>query len=420
MWPELEEYSNSNRFSYFSDDEDNMFGSSSSSTSSTSTTTGCASFRSISADNFSNHSNIKKQEEPQKQLGIQDFRVIKPIGAGDIGKVYLCQLRADESCCYAMKVMDREVLEVKKKTHRAEMEKRTLKLLDHPFLPKLVAQFEASRFSCNVIEYCTGGDLHSLRYRQPHHRFSLPSARFYAAEVLVALEYLHMLGIVYRDLKPENILVRSDGHIMLTDFDLCLLSSSTPTLQSPPTTASSRSSPSCLPKFRCSKRIQTLAPQQQPTFVAEPTSARSSSFVGTHEYVAPEVASGRQHGNAVDWWAFGVFLYEMLYGHTPFAGESNDVTLRNIVKAPLTFPKRAEAVGSAEVRARDLIKGLLNKDAAKRLGSKKGAAEIKSHAFFRGLNFTLIRSSRSPQIPVKELGNARSGRREASITFDCF
>uniref|UniRef100_A0A7N0T3S1 non-specific serine/threonine protein kinase n=1 Tax=Kalanchoe fedtschenkoi TaxID=63787 RepID=A0A7N0T3S1_KALFE len=401
---------------YFSDED--MLTSTSSSISSSTAATDCTSFRSISEEYLPN---MKKQERPP-QLGIQDFRVIKPIGAGDIGKVYLCQLRADEGRYYAMKVTDRDVLELKKKTHRAEMEKRTLRLLDHPFLPKVVAQFDASRFSCNVIEYCSGGDLHSLRHRQPQNRFSLSSARFYAAEVLMALEYLHMLGIVYRDLKPENILVRSDGHIMLTDFDLCLLSSTTPTLQSPPTTTtkSSISSPSCLPNLRSSKRIKTLVPQQQPTFVAEPTSARSSSFVGTHEYVAPEVASGRQHGNAVDWWAFGVFLYEMLYGRTPFAGESNDVTLRNIVKAPLTFPRGAEAVGSAEVRARDLIKGLLNKDAAKRLGSVKGAAEIKSHAFFKGLNFALIRSSRPPQIPVKELSRERSGRTEATAAFDFF
>ncbi|CAM8912085.1 unnamed protein product [Rhodiola kirilowii] len=398
--------------------DDTMLTSTSSSISS-STTTDCTSFRSISLHAADEH--IHKQQLPAAaSLGIQDFRVLKLIGSGDIGKVYLCELRKDDERCrsyYAMKVMDRDVLELKKKTHRAEMEKETLKLLRHPFLPSVFAQFEAERFSCNVIDYCSGGDLHSLRHRQPNNRFSISSARFYAAEVLMALEYLHMLGIVYRDLKPENILVRSDGHIMLTDFDLCLRSTSTPTLQSPDDTTTtntsrSRSQPSCLSNFR-SRKVKALAGQR--TFVAEPTSARSSSFVGTHEYVAPEVASGNPHGSPVDWWAFGIFLYEMMYGRTPFAGESNDITLRNIVNATLTFPKDAD-MSLAEVLARDLIGRLLNKDAARRLGSKNGAAEIKSHAFFKGLNFALIRSSRPPQIP----GKVKSGRREAITAFDCF
>ncbi|XP_042377840.1 protein kinase PINOID-like [Zingiber officinale] len=165
------------------------------------------------------------------------------------------------------------------------------------FFPTLYADFDASpHYSCVVMEYCSGGDLHTLRHRQPRQRFSIAATRFYAAEVLLALEYLYMLGIVYRDLKPKNILIRSDAHIMLSDFDL--------SLESP---------------WR---------------FVAEPVDARSCSFVGTHEYVAPEVAAGQPHGSAVDWWAYGI----LLYGRTPFAGPTNLQTLHNIVKQPLSFP----------------------------------------------------------------------------------
>ncbi|KAJ8758712.1 hypothetical protein K2173_000433 [Erythroxylum novogranatense] len=313
-------------------------------------------------------------------------------------------------CLYAMKVVDKEALALKKKVHRAEMERKILKMLDHPFLPTLYAEFEASHFSCIVMEYCSGGDLHSLRHKQPQKRFSLSSARFYAAEVLVALEYLHMLGIIYRDLKPENVLVRSDGHIMLSDFDLSLCSDAIPAVQSPsssPDTAfpavlpyarsRSKKTFSCLMNrlFR-SKKIQTLNSNR--LFVAEPIGARSRSFVGTHEYVAPEVASGGSHGNSVDWWALGIFIYELIYGRTPFASQVNELTLRSIVKRPLTFPTLS-ASSTLEQHARDLISGLLIKDPNGRLGSKRGSADIKTHPFFKGLNFALIRTLTPPEIP---------------------
>ena len=113
-------------------------------------------------------------------LTIRDFRLLRRIGSGDIGTVYLCRLaNVDEKCYYAMKVVDKEALAMKKKVQRAEMEKKILKMLDHPFLPTLYAEFEASHFSCIVMEYCSGGDLHSLRHQQPQKRFSLSSARYF-------------------------------------------------------------------------------------------------------------------------------------------------------------------------------------------------------------------------------------------------
>ncbi|XP_047308250.1 protein kinase PINOID-like isoform X2 [Impatiens glandulifera] len=351
---------------------------------------------------------------------------MRQIGSGDIGRVYLCSLRGDDdSSFYAMKVVDRQVLAAKKKLQRAEMERKILKMLDHPFLPTLYAEFEASHFSCVVMEYCSGGDLHSLRHRQIQKRFPLNSARFYATEVLVALEYLHMLGIIYRDLKPENVLVRSDGHIMLSDFDLSLCSNTIAAVESPelspdpPTPADARSPRTTTPFFCISnrlfrsKKIQTLTRNR--LFVAEPVTARSCSFVGTHEYVSPEVAGGKSHGNAVDWWAFGIFIYEMIYGRTPFAGDSNEATLRNIVKMPLKFPT-SMAASASETQARDLISGLLLKDPEIRLGSRRGAAEVKTHPFFKGLNFALVRTLKPPDIPMT---NARFPAKNAMM-FDCF
>ncbi|TKY60200.1 kinase PINOID [Spatholobus suberectus] len=385
-------------------------------------------------------------------LTFRDFHLLRRIGAGDIGTVYLCRLRnannnqfddeeEDASCLYAMKVVDKDAVALKKKSQRAEMERKILKMLDHPFLPTLYAEFEASHFSCIVMEFCSGGDLHTMRFKHPRNRFPLPSARFYAAEVLVALEYLHMLGIIYRDLKPENVLVRSDGHIMLSDFDLSLCSDAIPAVESSdslhdpsPTALPYTRSHSFISPFSCfsnrvfrSRDIRGIEPNR--LFVAEPVSARSCSFVGTHEYVSPEVAAGGSHGNAVDWWSFGVFIYELIYGRTPYAGASKEATLRNIVKKPLAFPTATPASG-LELHARDLISGLLNKDPARRLGSKRGAADVKKHPFFKGLNLALIRMQTPPEVPGSRRtkttslypvkGNGNDSRQQTTASFDFY
>lgn len=245
--------------------------------------------------------------------------------------------------------------------------------------------------------------------------------RFYASEIVVAIEYLHMMGIVYRDLKPENVLVRSDGHIMLTDFDLslkCEDSTATPQvinakyltngtaplkdyqIDAPPFTSSSCILPNCIvPAVSCfnpkRKRKKKSGHRNGPEFVAEPVDVRSMSFVGTHEYLAPEIVSGEGHGSAVDWWTLGVFVFELFYGVTPFRGMDNELTLANIVARALEFPKEP-AVPTA---AKDLISQLLIKDPARRLGSTTGSSAIKHHSFFQGVNWALLRCTSPPFIP---------------------
>ncbi|KAF7835844.1 serine/threonine-protein kinase AGC1-7 [Senna tora] len=129
--------------------------------------------------------------------------------------------------------------------------------------------------------------------------------------------------------------------------------------------------------------------------MAEPTNVRSMSFVGTHEYLAPEIIRGEGHGSAVDWWTFGIFLYELLHGTTPFKGAGNKATLINVVGQPLRFPDTPH-VSSA---AKDLIRGLLVKEPLKRIAHKRGATEIKQHPFFEGVNWALVRSASPPHIP---------------------
>ncbi|XP_078441965.1 serine/threonine-protein kinase D6PKL1-like [Wolffia australiana] len=348
-------------------------------------------------------------------LGMSHFRLLKRLGCGDIGSVYLSELSGTR-CYFAMKVMDKASLASRKKLNRGQTEREILQLLDHPFLPTLYTHFETERFSCLVMEFCPGGDLHSLRQRQPGKYFSEPAARFYAAEVLLALEYLHMLGVVYRDLKPENVLVREDGHIMLSDFDLSLQCSVSPTLLKSavattepgsgaglcmdPSSACIR--PSCFMPWRAkTKRAKKTTSSSgggvavMPELVAEPTGARSMSFVGTHEYLAPEIIKGEGHGSAVDWWTFGIFLHELLYGRTPFKGSGNRATLFNVIGQQLRFPDSP----TTSFSGRDLIRALLVKEPQHRLGVKRGAAEIKQHPFFDGVNWALIRCSTPPEIP---------------------
>ncbi|KAK7378774.1 hypothetical protein VNO80_04221 [Phaseolus coccineus] len=355
-------------------------------------------------------------------LSLTHFNLLKKLGCGDIGTVYLAEL-IGTSCLFAIKVMDNEFLERRKKMPRAQTEREILRILDHPFLPTMYAQFTSDNLSCLIMEYCPGGDLHVLRQKQLGRCFSEPAARFYVAEVLLALEYLHMLGVVYRDLKPENILVREDGHIMLTDFDLSLRCAVNPTLLksssdvdpakiSGLSVQSSCIEPFCIepscqvpcfsPRFlpaaaktRKLKADPSAHVRSLPQLVAEPTDARSNSFVGTHEYLAPEIIKEEGHGAAVDWWTFGVFLYELLYGRTPFKGSNNEETLANVVMQSLRFPDHP----FVSFQAKDLIRGLLVKEPENRLGSEKGAAEIKQHPFFEGLNWALIRCAVPPELP---------------------
>ncbi|KAH0981013.1 hypothetical protein GBA52_008190 [Prunus armeniaca] len=352
-------------------------------------------------------------------ISLDDLGLVRRLGCGDIGSVYLVELEGSDGCMFAAKVMDKEDLASRNKGNRARIEREILEILDHPFLPTLYGWLESDRWSCLLTEFCPGGDLHVLRQCQPDKRFSRAAVRFYASEVVAALEYLHMMGIIYRDLKPENVLIRSDGHIMLTDFDLSLRSStSTSTAQlvsdqDPPNTDRSSYStkqpqfgispcilPSCMvPTASCThpkgKRKKKSGHRVSLEIVAEPIDVRSMSFVGTHEYLAPEMVLGEGHGNAVDWWTLGIFIFEMFYGVTPFKGTNHDSTLANIVARALEFPKEPTVSG----HAKDLITHLLIKDPTRRLGSTMGATAIKHHPFFDGVNWALLRCNRPPNIP---------------------
>ncbi|KAL6640632.1 hypothetical protein ACP70R_021755 [Stipagrostis hirtigluma subsp. patula] len=243
-----------------------------------------------------------------------------------------------------------------------------------------------------VLESAESIDLKHFRPVRP--LGSGDTGRFYAAEVVIALEYLHCQGIIYRDLKPENILLRRDGHISLTDFDLSCMTSCRPQVFLPVDTDKKkrRKSRSC------------------PIFFAEPMRA-SNSFVGTEEYIAPEIITGAGHTSAVDWWALGILLYEMLYGYTPFRGKTRQRTFANILHKDIRFP----ASVPVSLAGRQLMYRLLHRDPANRLGSDEGANEIKQHPFFRGINWALVRATAHPKLEAPLFSDGGVGGQTGSV-----
>ncbi|KAL2454881.1 Phototropin-2 [Abeliophyllum distichum] len=330
---------------------------------------------------------IRKITVAGKKIGLHHFKPVRPLGCGDTGSVHLVELKGT-GLLFAMKAMDKSIMLNRNKVHRACIEREIISLLDHPFLPTLYTSFQTPTHVCLITDFCPGGELFAVLDKQPMKIFKEESARFYAAEVVIGLEYLHCLGIIYRDLKPENILLQKDGHVVLTDFDLSFKTACEPqVLRHPP------------PKNRRSRS------QPPPVFIAEPNT-QSNSFVGTEEYIAPEIITGEGHSSAIDWWALGILLYEMLYGRTPFRGKNRQKTFANILHKDLTFPSSIPAT----LAARQLINALLSRDPASRLGSNGGANEIKQHPFFRGINWPLIRCMSPPplDVPLQLIGKEES------------
>jgi serine/threonine protein kinase len=232
--------------------------------------------------------------------------------------------------------------------------------------------------------------------------FSCLDFRFYAAELVLALDYLHNQGIVYRDLKPDNVMIQENGHLMLIDFDL-----STNLAPRTPQPSPSLSKPS--PTMKRKKRLfrftsfcnSGISPQESISVhssstlaVSDSSGEKSNSFVGTEEYVAPEVISGDGHDFAVDWWSLGVVLYEMLYGATPFRGSNRKETFYRILSKPPNLTGETTSL-------RDLIRRLLEKDPSRRINVE----EIKGHDFFRGVDWEkVILVSRPPYIPAPDDG----------------
>jgi protein-serine/threonine kinase len=301
-----------------------------------------------------------------------DFEKIKLLGKGGVGHVYLVRLKCTNEY-YAMKVLTKDEMIRKNKVKRVLTEREILATADNPFIVNLYHSFQSKTQIFFIMQYCPGGNFYDFIKLQPHSCLKESQTKFYASEVLLALEYLHKEGFVYRDLKPENILIKENGHIVLTDFDL-----------------SKQATNAIQEKVIKTKFSGTSMTVIEPELVA-------NSFVGTEEYFAPEIIKGTNHNSSVDWWTYGILVYEMLYGKTPFKGSTPKYTFENILQCKVDFPKHKRGTVSKECKS--LIKHLIKFDAKKRLGARSGAADIKDAPFFNGVNWNKLYQQQPPIIP---------------------
>ncbi|KAF1333814.1 Agc protein kinase, partial [Globisporangium splendens] len=284
------------------------------------------------------HSRKKSCSAVDAPMTPDDFKYLKVIGVGAWGRVVLVRSRRDGEL-YAMKVISKRSVAENNLAEKILSERDVLGGTHHHSLVHLHWAFQTQNSLFLVMDYCPGGELSV--HLQHAERFSEEVAIFYAAEIVLALEHLHRHGIIYRDLKPENMLLTENGHLKLVDFGIS--------------------------KFG----------------ITEATIG-ATTICGSYEYLAPEVFLNRGYGTAVDWWSFGAVLYEMLTGLPPWYSHNAQIMRKHILHKPLTFPSYVSE------EARDLLRRLLCRDPAKRLGSSDGSTEIKSHAFFRNTDWQMV------------------------------
>jgi serine/threonine protein kinase len=268
------------------------------------------------------------------RVGINDFSFVANIGRGSYGIVQLVRYKGNGEL-YAMKVMSKRVVAEYGQIEQILRERNVLLRLAHPFLVCAHFTFQTDTKIVMILDYVPGGELFA-RLKYEHH-FSESRAKLYAAEILLGLGHLHGNGLAYRDLKPENILLDAEGHVRITDFGLVKPE---------------------LTHFR----------------------STTTTFCGTPQYMAPEVLLKQPYTKAVDWWAFGILVYEMLIGLPPFWDDNREVVYQKVLNDRVFFPYLLSA------EAEDLILSLLDRDPATRLGAgPEDYEEIKAHPFFAGL-----------------------------------
>lgn len=266
---------------------------------------------------------------------LSQFERIQTLGTGSFGRVMLVQHK-DSQKYYAMKILDKiKVVKLKQVDHTLN-EKKILQAIEFPFLVNLVYHFKDHSNLYMVLDYVSGGEMFS--HLRKNGRFSEAHSRFYAAQIVLSFEYLHSLDLVYRDLKPENLLIDEEGYIKVTDFGFA-------------------------------KKVR----------------GRTWTLCGTPEYLAPEIILSKGYNKAVDWWAFGVLVYEMSAGYPPFYADQPIQIYERIVSGKVRFPSHF----SPELK--DLLKNLLQVDLTKRYGNlKNGVADIKNHKWFSTTDWIAI------------------------------
>jgi serum/glucocorticoid-regulated kinase 2 len=294
---------------------------------------------------FSNHDTVKN-------VKLEDFKILKVIGRGSFGKVCLVQYIPTKEI-YAMKGLKKDVLIEQEQIENTLFEKEILQKIDYTFLCGLIFCFQTIERIYFVMPFLKGGEL--FQHLRKYKIFPENRVKFYAAQIGLALNYLHNKDIIYRDLKPENILMDENGYLKLTDFGMA----------------------------------QKLNKDE-----------KAIAFCGTPEYLAPEVLTGEGYDKTADWWSFGILIYEMLYGIPPFYKENIEQMYSLIQKGDVKFTKKIEATDEVK----DLIVKLLNKNPKKRLGNN-GFDEIKNHPFFESIDFNELENKNIPAPFIPKLNN---------------
>ncbi|PWY76285.1 camp-dependent protein kinase [Aspergillus heteromorphus CBS 117.55] len=288
------------------------------------------------------HLEMRFEKTEKKQVGPNDFQILKLIGKGTFGQVYQV-MKKDTRRIYAMKVLSKKVIIQKKEVAHTLGERNILvrtAMAASPFIVGLKFSFQTPTDLYLVTDYMSGGEL--FWHLQKEGRFQEARAKFYIAELILALQHLHEHDIVYRDLKPENILLDANGHIALCDFGL-------------------------------SKANLT----QNDT---------TNTFCGTTEYLAPEVLLDEQgYTKMVDFWSLGVLVFEMCCGWSPFYAEDTQQMYKNIAFGKVRFPRDA-----LSTEGRNFVKGLLNRNPKHRLGAKGDAKELMAHPFFSDVDWQAL------------------------------
>ena len=282
-----------------------------------------------------------------------DFEVMKVIGRGSVGKISLVKYNKDNKL-YAMKSMRKDQIISEGIANNILLERNILMEGTCPFLLTLSYFYQTSERIYYITPFMEGGDLyHELKEKR---NFPEDIVKFIAAQVAIALQHLHDLGIAYRDLKPENILIDEDGYIKLCDFGAS---------------------------------VQIRGTEKE------------TAFAGSPEYASPEMITYEGHTFMTDWWSFGILIYELLYGNTPFFNKDKNRMYDLISNGSISYPKYIEVENEEKPRnckvsedAKSLINKLLIKDSGARLG-RKGLDEIKKHSFFNGISFEDLKKKKT-------------------------
>lgn len=321
------------------------------------------------------HKDAEQMRLRRKRMTVYDFESIAIIGKGAFGEVRVVRNKQTGEI-QAMKKMIKSEMIKKNQVMHVRAERNVLSIAENPWIVELKYSFQDENSLYLVMEYLPGGDLMTILMK----RDILPEdeARFYIAETILAVDSVHKLNYIHRDIKPDNVLIDRSGHVKLSDFGLCKHNQ----------------------LIEDSNNIKKMNDEEFKKISNKTGDFKRSrvlafSTVGTPDYIAPEVFNKQGYNQSVDWWSIGVIFYEMVVGYPPFFADEPSITCQKILhwKKTLNIPREA----GLSKDAIDLIRKLIC-DQADRLGCR-GVDEIKSHAFFKGIDWDRIRETRAPWVP---------------------